>query len=223
MRNFDDYIENGLFLVGVERNIVERWDWDVILFDVDVVFEGVWGSNFVKVVLGSYGWRCLRWLWWFGWWRCEMVSDLKDLLGCGRWFCGRIVEEGRRGGGRMRRSWWRGWGCGFGFYGGSVSKFLYDCVGWVDVVNKVFVIGVCIRDCSGGSLVIIGDSNSVGICVIVFGGFYWIVFEVVVVVNNINSYGRVNFFVCVCFVVEFLFVIRIFKWGNVCGFCVIGL
>lgn len=37
----DDHVEDGLLLVGVQRNVMEGGDWDTILLDVDSVLEGL--------------------------------------------------------------------------------------------------------------------------------------------------------------------------------------
>lgn len=44
-RNLDDHVEDGLLLIGVERNVVEGRDWDAILLDVGPPLEGVEGAD----------------------------------------------------------------------------------------------------------------------------------------------------------------------------------
>ena len=48
--NLNDHVEDGLLLVGVEGNIVERRDGDAVLLDVDAVLEGVGSSDFADAV-----------------------------------------------------------------------------------------------------------------------------------------------------------------------------
>ena len=44
--DLDDHVQNGLLLVGVERDIVERRDGHAILLDVDAVLESVRSTDF---------------------------------------------------------------------------------------------------------------------------------------------------------------------------------
>lgn len=48
--DFNNYVEDGFFGVGIEGDVVEGGDGDVIFFDVYVVFEGVGGVDFVDGV-----------------------------------------------------------------------------------------------------------------------------------------------------------------------------
>lgn len=43
--DLDDHVQDGLLLVGVERNVVEGRDGDAILLDVDAVLEGVGSTD----------------------------------------------------------------------------------------------------------------------------------------------------------------------------------
>lgn len=53
-RNLNNHVEDGLLLVGIERNVVERRDGNAILLNVDAVLQGVLGSNLANRVLGSH-------------------------------------------------------------------------------------------------------------------------------------------------------------------------
>jgi hypothetical protein len=53
-RNLDDHVQDGLLLVGVERNIVERRHGLAILLDVDAVLEGVGSRNLADGVVGGH-------------------------------------------------------------------------------------------------------------------------------------------------------------------------
>lgn len=57
-RHFDNHVENGLFFIGVEWDVVERRERDAILFDVDAVLEGVGGTNLAWLILGSHAGCC---------------------------------------------------------------------------------------------------------------------------------------------------------------------
>lgn len=54
-RDLNDHVEDGLLLVGVQRDIVERRDRNAILLDVDAVLEGMRGSDLAQAVLRSHG------------------------------------------------------------------------------------------------------------------------------------------------------------------------
>ena len=43
--NLDDHVEDGLLLVGEQRNVVEGRDWLAIFLEVDAVLEGVRGGD----------------------------------------------------------------------------------------------------------------------------------------------------------------------------------
>ena len=53
-RNLDNHVQDGLLLVGIERNIVEGGDGNAILLDVDSVLESVGGSDLADAVLRSH-------------------------------------------------------------------------------------------------------------------------------------------------------------------------
>lgn len=82
--DLNNHVEDGLLLVGVQRDIVERRDGHAILLDVDAVLEGVRGSDLAKAVLRSHGCGCSRGV-------ClglcrggNVASNLEDSLRCGR-------------------------------------------------------------------------------------------------------------------------------------------
>lgn len=52
--DLNDHVHDGLLLVGVERDIVERRDWLAILLDVDAVLQGVWGTDLADGVLRGH-------------------------------------------------------------------------------------------------------------------------------------------------------------------------
>jgi hypothetical protein len=83
-RDLNNHVEDGLLLVGVQRDIVERRDGHAILLDVDAVLEGVRGSDLAKAVLRSHSCGCSRGVC-LG--RCRggnVASNLEDSLRCGR-------------------------------------------------------------------------------------------------------------------------------------------
>jgi hypothetical protein len=53
-RNLNDHVQDRLFGIGKQGDIVEGRDGDAILFDVDAVLEGVGGSHLADAVLGSH-------------------------------------------------------------------------------------------------------------------------------------------------------------------------
>lgn len=52
--NLDNHVEDGLLLVGIERDVVEGRDGDAILLNVDAVLEGVGSRDLADAVLGSH-------------------------------------------------------------------------------------------------------------------------------------------------------------------------
>lgn len=57
--DLNDHVQNGLLLVGIERDVVEGRDADAILGDVNTVLEGVGGTNLVGFVLRSHDCGCV--------------------------------------------------------------------------------------------------------------------------------------------------------------------
>jgi hypothetical protein len=53
-RNLDNHVQDGLLLVGIERNIMERRNGLAILLDVDSVLEGVGSRNLADGVVGGH-------------------------------------------------------------------------------------------------------------------------------------------------------------------------
>lgn len=51
--NLDDHVEDGLLLVGIERDVVEGRDGSAILLDVAAVIESVFGSKLANRELGG--------------------------------------------------------------------------------------------------------------------------------------------------------------------------
>lgn len=49
--HLDDHVQNGLLLIGIQRNVVERRERHAILLDVDAVLEGIWSADFPGGVL----------------------------------------------------------------------------------------------------------------------------------------------------------------------------
>lgn len=43
--DLNDHVQDGLLLIGVERNVVEGRDGDAILLNEHTVLESVWGTN----------------------------------------------------------------------------------------------------------------------------------------------------------------------------------
>ena len=43
--DLNDHVQDGLLLVGVERNVVEGRDGDTILLNEHTVLESVWGTD----------------------------------------------------------------------------------------------------------------------------------------------------------------------------------
>ena len=55
-RNFNNHVQDGLLLVGIERNIVEWRNGDAILLDVDTVLESVCSADSASSVCSrSFG------------------------------------------------------------------------------------------------------------------------------------------------------------------------
>ncbi len=52
--DLNDHVQDGLLLVGIERDVVEWRDWLAILLDVDAVLQGVWGTDLTDRVLRSH-------------------------------------------------------------------------------------------------------------------------------------------------------------------------
>lgn len=50
-RDLDNHVENGLLLVGVQRNVVEGRDGDAILLNVGSELAGVESSNLAQLKL----------------------------------------------------------------------------------------------------------------------------------------------------------------------------
>lgn len=57
-RNLDNHVQDGLLLVGVERNVVEGGHGDAILLDVDAVLQSVLGGNLADGVSRHRGGLC---------------------------------------------------------------------------------------------------------------------------------------------------------------------
>ena len=61
-RHLDDHVEDGLLLVGIERDVVEGRDGDAIFLNEDAVLERVGGTDPARRVLarglGGYGCHC---------------------------------------------------------------------------------------------------------------------------------------------------------------------
>jgi hypothetical protein len=53
-RNLNNHVQDGLLLVGIERNIMERRNGLAILLDVDSVLEGVGSRNLADGVVGGH-------------------------------------------------------------------------------------------------------------------------------------------------------------------------
>lgn len=53
-RNLNNHVQDGLLLVGIERDVVEGRDGDAILLDVDAVLESVGSRNLADAVSGSH-------------------------------------------------------------------------------------------------------------------------------------------------------------------------
>lgn len=51
--NLDNHVEDGLLLIGIERDVVEGRDGDAILFNVDAVLEGVGCGDLASSVLAA--------------------------------------------------------------------------------------------------------------------------------------------------------------------------
>ena len=56
--DLDDHVEDGLLLVGIQRDVVEGRDGLAILLDVDAVLEGVGSANLAGCVL-ALGSHCV--------------------------------------------------------------------------------------------------------------------------------------------------------------------
>lgn len=54
-RNLNNHVEDGLLLVGVERNVVEGRDGNAILLDVDAVLQGVGSTNLAEGIGRCHG------------------------------------------------------------------------------------------------------------------------------------------------------------------------
>lgn len=55
-RDLNDHVEDGLLLIGIQRDVVEGRDGDAILLDVDAVLEGVRRADLAgSELLGSVG------------------------------------------------------------------------------------------------------------------------------------------------------------------------
>lgn len=54
-RHLDNHVQDGLLLVGVERDVVEGADKLAILLDIDTVFEGVGRGDLAGSVGGHSG------------------------------------------------------------------------------------------------------------------------------------------------------------------------
>lgn len=52
--NLNDHVQDGLLLICVQRNIVERGDGHAILLDVDTMLQGIWGTNLSDLVLRGH-------------------------------------------------------------------------------------------------------------------------------------------------------------------------
>jgi len=52
--DFDNHVQNGLLLIGIEGNVVEGRDWDTILLNEDTVVKGVSSANVASGVLRSH-------------------------------------------------------------------------------------------------------------------------------------------------------------------------
>ena len=48
--DLNDHVQHGLLLIGVERDVMERRDWDTVLFDVGTVVECVGLANIADCV-----------------------------------------------------------------------------------------------------------------------------------------------------------------------------
>lgn len=72
--DLDNHVQDGLLLVGVQRNVVEGRDWDAILLNKDAVVESVGSANVAGGVSGSHCgvWMLLRW------WNGQVTSYLGD-------------------------------------------------------------------------------------------------------------------------------------------------
>lgn len=57
-RNLDNHVQDGLLLVGIERNVVEGRHGDAILLDVDAVLQSVLGGNLADGVSRHRGGLC---------------------------------------------------------------------------------------------------------------------------------------------------------------------
>lgn len=49
-RNLNDHVQDGVLLIGIQRNIVEGRDRLAIFGDVDAVLQGVWSSDLMDTV-----------------------------------------------------------------------------------------------------------------------------------------------------------------------------
>ena len=57
--NLNDHVQDGLLLVGIERNVMERRDGDAILLDVDAVVQGIGSSDLADRVLRGHLCGCV--------------------------------------------------------------------------------------------------------------------------------------------------------------------
>lgn len=57
-RNLDNHVQDGLLLVGIERNVVKGGHGDAILLDVDAVLQSVLGGNLADGVSRHRGGLC---------------------------------------------------------------------------------------------------------------------------------------------------------------------
>jgi len=98
--NLNNHVEDGLLLIGIERDIVEGRDADAILGDVDSVLEGVGGTNLVGFVLGGHG----------GGGGCICICSSVCICRVGRIVRRRMVGHARKMTGYLKGAGVRGWG-----------------------------------------------------------------------------------------------------------------
>lgn len=58
--DLNDHVQDGLLLVGIEGDIMERRDGHAIFLDVDAVLQGVGAPDLSGLVLRSHGRRRCR-------------------------------------------------------------------------------------------------------------------------------------------------------------------